>query len=83
MILRLIINQVKVLNPEKGTYIKGKDTLLGWLVAAAIRYPKSELELVVDMILNSDDSNNNIIDLNLSIEKINNFKDSKRGQWIQ
>ena len=41
-----------VLNSGKRLYIKEKNTLLGWLVAAAIRYPYPELESVADIILN-------------------------------
>ena len=45
-----------------------------------MRYLELELGSLADMILNWDDSNNNIIDSNLSIEKISKFKDPKREQ---
>ena len=41
-----------VLNPGKRTYIKRKDVLLGWLIAAVMRYLDLELGLVADIILN-------------------------------
>ena len=68
------------LNPEKRTYIKGKDALLGWLVAVAMRYPDPEPGSVADMILNWVDGEKDIIDPTLGTDEINKFKDTKRGQ---
>ena len=72
-----------ILNQGKGTYIKGKDILPGQLVEAAMRYPELEPGSVVDIKLNQDNRNNDIINLNLNIEEINKFKNSKREQQNQ
>ena len=44
-----------------------------------MRYSELEPGSIADKILNLDDSNDDIIDPNLSIEEISKFKDSKRG----
>ena len=45
-----------------------------------MRYPELEPGSVVDIKLNQDNRNNDIINLNLNIEEINKFKNSKREQ---
>ena len=58
--------------------IKGKGILLGQLIVVAIGYSDLEPELVANMILNQNNSNNDIINPTLGTEDIKKFKASKR-----
>ena len=68
-----------VLHPGKEVHIKEKNVLLGWLIAAVMRYLDPELYSVADMILNWDNSKNKIFDSNLDGKEIKKFKASKKG----
>ena len=71
-----------VLHPGENVCIKEKSVLLDQLVVAIIRYLDLKLGLIADMILNQNNSNNNIIDPTLDIEIMQKFQDSKRGWQI-
>ena len=71
-----------VLCPGVGLYIKGKNKLPEWLIAAAKKCPEAPPSSVAEIILNWDDGNNTIFKFTSNSKSASDFKVSKRGKWI-
>ena len=66
-----------VLCPGIGSYVKGKNKLPEWLIAAAKRCPDVPPGSVAEMILNWDDGNNSIFKFKSDSQSASDFKASK------
>ena len=66
-----------------GTHIKGQDKLPEWLMLSANSQEKVDKRSVGDLILNQDDSNNEILCSELTPEELKRFLLSAQGSWIR
>ena len=69
-----------VLCPGVGSYVKGKNKLLEWLIAVAKRCSEAPPGSLAAIILNWDDRNNSIFKFKLDSQSASDFKASKRGK---
>ena len=69
-----------VLCPGVESYVKGKNKLPEWLIAAAKRCPEALPGSVAEIILNWDDGNNTIFKFKSDLKSTSDFKASKRGK---
>ena len=69
--------------PGSGTRKKGQDKLPEWLMSSAKTQDKANKKLVGNLILNWDNSNNNILSSDPTSEDLDKFLLLTRGSWIK
>ena len=69
-----------VINPGKGTWIKGINELPNWLIEIAERFTEPEPDSVAEIIQKWNDSNNNIFPFGSSSKEVFMFQGTERSK---